>query len=58
MSMLNNSTSQYSTTHSKETKEKETKEKETKEKETGFFKRLFKHEKDTDEEPNKATGTP
>ena len=56
--MLNNSTSQSSTTHSKETKEKETKEKETKEKETGFFKRLFKHEKDTDEEPNKATGTP
>jgi hypothetical protein len=31
----------------------------TKDKETGFFKRLFKHEtKDTDEEANKATGTP
>jgi hypothetical protein len=34
--------------------------KNSKEKETGFFKRLFKHDKDkdVDEEPKKAAGTP
>ena len=31
--------------------------KDTKDKETGFFKRLFKHEKDADEESNKGTGS-
>jgi len=30
----------------------------SKEKETGFFKRLFKHDKEEDEESKKATGTP
>jgi hypothetical protein len=31
---------------------------ESKDKDSGFFKRLFKHDKDTEEEPKKATGTP
>jgi hypothetical protein len=30
----------------------------TKDKDSGFFKRLFKQDKDTEEEPKKATGTP
>lgn len=42
------STDRASTTESKDSKDKE----------TGFFKRLFKHDKDEDETANKATGTP
>jgi hypothetical protein len=54
--LLINSTPKPSTDKSSTKESKDSKD--SKDKETGFFKRLFKHEKDTDEAANKATGTP